>query len=240
MGFGYAYDPAGTRCTSGPTPGAQALLAVVLDAFVELRSLGIYNCRPVRGGTTLSLHGEGRAIDFGADPADRAAQNQGHLLAGVLVDQADALGVQEVIWHRRRWTSRSRRWTDYGGVNPHTDHVHVGLCWAAARSLTAVTVRAALRLRQPTTPPPPPPGGTTYMLPTLDLTRAHLSPVRHTSPVRKLQGLLLAHGYDLGGYSIDGVAGGITRSRVLRFQSAHRLPADAIVGPRTWRALIEQ
>lgn len=72
--------------------------------------------------------------------------------------------------------------------------------------------------------------------PTLDLRNAHLTPVRTTSPVRKLQGLLNAHSY---GTTIDGVAGAQTQNDVRRFQRDHELKRDTIVGPVTWRELIE-
>lgn len=53
-------------CTDGPTPGARALLAYWLEAYRPPgSSLGIFNCRTVRGGSTTSLHGEGRAVDLG-------------------------------------------------------------------------------------------------------------------------------------------------------------------------------
>lgn len=236
--FGYQYDRTGARCASGPQPGAVALMRVILDRFAHLNSLGIYNCRQVRGGTTLSLHGEGRAGDTGV-PATAAARAEGSFLAATLVATARQLGVQEVIWWRQRWASNTREWRPYTGVHPHTDHVHWGLCWEAARQLTAGQVLAAWG--QPAPRPPAPPSPPTregyHVPPTLDLRNAARVPVRHTSPVRKLQGLLLAHGYTA--VRVDGVAGPTTQLTVVSFQRTHRLAADAIVGARTWRALIE-
>lgn len=130
MGFGYQYDPAGTVCTGGPMPGTVALAELCRARWPELTDLGIYNCRAVRGGSSLSLHGEGRAADLGT-PSPQATE-QGHECAAWLVANAEALGVQEVIWHRRRWASNTRAWRSYGGLDPHTSHVHVGLCRAAA------------------------------------------------------------------------------------------------------------
>lgn len=37
----------------------------------------------------------------------------------------------------------------------------------------------------------------------------------------------------------DGAGGVLTRAVLLDFQAAHSLAADAIVGPLTWRALLE-
>jgi peptidoglycan hydrolase-like protein with peptidoglycan-binding domain len=58
---------------------------------------------------------------------------------------------------------------------------------------------------------------------------------------RKLQGLLVAHGYRLPGADcgIDGVFGSGTESAVRRYQQAHSLKNDGIVGRNTWRSLIE-
>lgn len=53
--------------------------------------------------------------------------------------------------------------------------------------------------------------------------------------VEYLQLALSRTGYSLG---IDGVFGRNTRRAVLAFQSANSLPADGIVGPRTWDALM--
>lgn len=151
MGYGYAYDVAGTKCTGEAEAGAIALKHGVLELEPWVRDLGIYNCRPPRGVTPgprvrVSLHGEGRAWDAGVEPHERA---RGDALAQLLVDHALELGIQQVIWYRRQWLSLAghRHWEPYNpgpGGSPHTDHVHVGLCWAAARSLTKADVLAAL------------------------------------------------------------------------------------------------
>ena len=54
-------------------------------------------------------------------------------------------------------------------------------------------------------------------------------------PVKSLQRLLRAHGYDL---EADGILGPITDGAVHAFQSANGVDVDGIVGPMTWPVLI--
>jgi peptidoglycan hydrolase-like protein with peptidoglycan-binding domain len=83
---------------------------------------------------------------------------------------------------------------------------------------------------------------------TLDLQNAATSPVTGRQ-VRTLQGLLNAwlrsadtppHVEPDPLLDLDGVAGRATRSIALRFQEARRLHADAVIGPKTWAALVER
>lgn len=126
------YDKTGTTCSGKAQPGAVALQELVLNRYPGSKSAGIYNCRPVRGGGRLSLHGEGRAVDI--RPLDKA---QGDTIAAWLLQNASALNVQEIIWYRKIWSAQhpNSGWRAYSGVNPHTDHVHVGLNWDGARGM---------------------------------------------------------------------------------------------------------
>ena len=66
MTYSFARWEGATNCTGGPSSGAAALLAwCQANRQPPGRSLGIYNCRSVRGSSTTSLHGEGRALDWG-------------------------------------------------------------------------------------------------------------------------------------------------------------------------------
>lgn len=120
-----------TRCTGGPQPGALALVAR-WTRDTRLPNYGIYNCRAVRGGTTRSLHSEGRAADLAAnahDPQQRAVMER---FVAWLIAHANELGVQYIIWNRRSWHC-SKGWRPYTGVSPHTDHAHVELRWSGAK-----------------------------------------------------------------------------------------------------------
>ena len=77
---------------------------------------------------------------------------------------------------------------------------------------------------------------------TLDLRDADARPVtgRH---VRNLQGLLNVwlRSFDedpMPLLDLDGVAGKHTAALAVRFQEAQGIAADAVVGPRSWSALI--
>jgi len=54
------------------------------------------------------------------------------------------------------------------------------------------------------------------------------------SEVKRLQGLLAAHGYPV---SADGVFGSGTESKVMHFQQSKGLGADGVVGAKTWAVL---
>lgn len=99
-------------------------------------NFGTYVCRQSTAGSSLSLHGEGRAGDVGL-PYRHA---NGYRIRDFLIANAERMGVQEVIWDRQIWTGNRPYLRAYSGPNPHTDHVHYGLCWWAARSLTINTL----------------------------------------------------------------------------------------------------
>ena len=134
-----------SNCTGTAAQGARHLLAWLLESYPGSRSLGIYNCRTVRGGSTTSLHGEGRAVDL--DP-DRTRGANGHAVGRSLVarlgEHGQRLGVQAVIYNREIWSQRSPEGRYYGGVHPHNDHLHIELTRAAGSNLTLATLRAVL------------------------------------------------------------------------------------------------
>src|SRR5699024_6910145 len=98
------------------------------------------NCRSVRGGSTTSLHGEGRAADFGIRPYSAP---WGWALAKALVAMSKELGIQLVIFDRRIWSSSYPHsgFRRYNGSHPHTDHIHCEFTWARARAGRAATAK---------------------------------------------------------------------------------------------------
>jgi hypothetical protein len=148
------YEPA-TRATDGPAPGARALMAWFLGNFAHQggTNLGIYNNRTVRGGSTKSLHAEGRAVDLGINP--HGAQ-YGTLLAERLRALSGELGIQCIIWNRQIWSGSypEAGWRRYSGTNPHLDHLHVELSKLAAANLTAEFIQRTVSPRHPGGPAP--------------------------------------------------------------------------------------
>lgn len=57
--------------------------------------------------------------------------------------------------------------------------------------------------------------------------------------VKTLQRLLLATGYNLGGYGADGSFGNATDKAVRAYQRANGLTADGSVGKKTWSKLLK-
>ena len=82
----------------------------------------------------------------------------------------------------------------------------------------------------------------------IDLRKAELQPVagKDVKTLHTLLNLFLTAG-DIGEdgspvapLTLDGTAGAQTRQAVLAFQTAAHLVTDAVVGPLTWKKLIEQ
>ncbi len=236
MSLYHGYQGA-VRCTAGPTPGARALMAWFLGAYAAQGGVntGIYNCRAVRGGTTTSLHGEGRAADLGIRPYSAA---YGTALAESLRLHSHELGIQLIIWNKRVWSGSypDAGWRPYTGVASHTDHLHVELGWYTARDnpLTVAHLNNVLRpAPKPAPMPTPAPAPGVRML---KLTTPHME----GADVRRVQEVL-ARWYSLGAGWADGDFGPATHDYVRRVQRSTPPPPvlddDGIVGPATLRKL---
>lgn len=155
MSFGYCYD-APTKCRGSCQPGVVNFRAGLKEVLPQFGSYGCLNCRSTRTGSTLSLHGEGRAEDVSTPIVNGVYHIPSNTKLGdCLVAAAEELGVQRVIgWGPRydgsigprEWDSRlgERYWEPYSGPL-HRDHNHVEFCWESALHLTKAQVVAALR-----------------------------------------------------------------------------------------------
>ena len=142
-----AYESAGSRCSGGPTAGARQLGDSIRAHFDHLMNLSvpgrgvqIYACRSVRGGGSLSQHAAGRAVDIFIPTLRGGTANneQGDVVAAWVVENAERIGVQAVIWDRTWWKASggSPRDRCYTGGHAHHDHIHIELNRAAGRAET--------------------------------------------------------------------------------------------------------
>lgn len=132
-------------CSTGPASGALALLAWLLETYPQGKSQGIFNCRDVRGSTSLSIHACGRAVDFWLPYVNGNANPIGHDIVRRVGEHGKRLGVQTAIFARQIWSARSPAGRAYTGVHPHNDHIHWELTPTAADRLTLATLRHVLK-----------------------------------------------------------------------------------------------
>lgn len=129
----------GAHCTSY-TAGAAELRRHILANFPGVDAIGGYSCRANSGNPSeTSVHGVGRALDIMIRPVGGGANSAvGDPIANWLVRNAEAIGVQYIIWNRMRWSGNRRpRVAPYTGPSPHIDHIHVELNLDGARRNTA-------------------------------------------------------------------------------------------------------
>ena len=161
-------SPAGahqaSNCTGTFLPGAQVLRQYLRDNFEGVISIGGYNCRPINHDPSMqtSVHGLRRALDIHVTCAGCEADNEtGDPVAHWLIEHAEEIGVQRIIWDASHWKAQGLEQTlTYGGGHPHNDHLHVELNLEGAYALTPWFAGAGPDIPpvpEPETPPEPPP-----------------------------------------------------------------------------------
>jgi hypothetical protein len=122
---------------SEPDPTTSGCLSPrMLHAYEEARLFGFTRYTSCFRNGDFGEHPTGRACDFAAQVSGFGGAAQGtdkaygDRLASFFVHNADALGVQYVIWYREIYIGGS--WSTYSGVcgDPscdHTNHVHVSV-----------------------------------------------------------------------------------------------------------------
>jgi hypothetical protein len=132
------YDPATSAEVDDTTscrPGAVALKEHA--ASKGIGNVGCLNKRPIRGTVNAwSVHAVGRAVDL-AECAELPAY------VDWLIENAEAFGVQYVIYRRRAWLNTLGKWLPYYGTDPHTSHAHVELTKHGAATLTVSLLEEA-------------------------------------------------------------------------------------------------
>jgi hypothetical protein len=140
---GWATYEYARKCTGGPKPGALALMAWIVKNYPKSKNWGIYRCSLIPGSSSMSVHGEGRALDVGYDPVKGKGNPDGYRLFAHIHQHAVELGVQGIIWDRHISTNRGDNRVYSGGTDEtsaHVNHLHIELTNEAARSLTAATI----------------------------------------------------------------------------------------------------
>lgn len=229
-----------SRCSSGPTPGARGAMAWFLGAYREEggRNLGIYNCRAVRGGSSTSIHGVGRAGDKGCPVTNDWSWNLAELLR---VNSAE-LGIQCIIHRRKIWSNSNcgAGWRNYTGVAAHFDHLHVELTPAAAARSEAETVALWNRILGDPSPIrdgqaiPAPVPSTPQVGAWREISMGSVSEIgTKGEQVRQDQANLIDTGFGVGAKGADGYWGNDAAGGCKRFQQAAGITADGECGPAT-------
>lgn len=129
----------GRNCSGRMLAGTRELGDYLVANFNGARSYQGYNCRQIRGSSGMSMHGTGRALDvFVPLDGGQADNDKGDAIAAYLIENAEQIGIQLVIWDRSIWSvSRATRHRSYGGAHAHHDHLHIELTPDASAKRTA-------------------------------------------------------------------------------------------------------
>ncbi len=201
------------QALGAPTPAyAQAspnlrLIAAELTQRFQMRNLGIYNRRPIRGGTAWSSHAFGAALDMRYDSLQFCEE----AVLPWLLANADRLGIQRVHHYaRNQYWQAGKGWVNrtpgQGG-----DWLHIEVHPTRWADSTPIADRL-----EPAPTAPKYPG----------------KPLKQGSTGKAVQAIQTRLGT-----TPDGKFGPVTDRLVRNFQTANRLTADGIVGPKTWVAL---
>lgn len=121
-----------TRTQLPIAPGTQLIRDHVVAQFGVRQTYMPGRSRVHLDDSRLDTHEAGVAIDFMV-PGDKA---KGDAIANYLLQNAEAMGVQYIVWSGNRWSAgqaAERRMAAYEGSVKHRDHPHVELSTAGAR-----------------------------------------------------------------------------------------------------------
>lgn len=130
-------------CQGTFTDGGAVLRDYLLAYFPQVDVIGGYACRPIVGNPSqTSVHATGRALDLMIrTTADSDADNDlGDPIAHWLIQNSEFIGIQFIIWDRTTWGAEreaGNKEREYGGPNPHIDHLHIELSTEAGAMQTA-------------------------------------------------------------------------------------------------------
>jgi peptidoglycan hydrolase-like protein with peptidoglycan-binding domain len=174
-----------------------------------LVNLGIYNHRPIRGGTAWSSHAFGAAADLGY--TDRHALD--NTVLPFLIVHSQELGIQRIHdYQRKRYWEAGKGW-----VNKSPGE---GFAWIHVETHVDdwendTPIEARLSTATPMPPARPYPG----------------KPVKRGATNNREDVKAIQH---VVGVIMDGKFGVVTEASVRNWQTLHDLKADGVVGPITW------
>jgi peptidoglycan hydrolase-like protein with peptidoglycan-binding domain len=220
---GFATLDQQSECDPTAKAGVLAFERMVRATYPDTGTDGIVRACNI-GGT--SEHKEGRAWDWKVSAYNKHQHAEADALFHWLfatdeLGNRDAiarrLGLMYVVWDRHIWRAydAAAGWQPYHGAEAHTDHVHFSFSRAGALKKTSFW-HATGRGR---------------------ITAAQLRAYGHTMVRRGASGTAVRVIQHALGVRATGRFGPVTQAAVVKFQRGHRLHADGVVGPMTWRAI---
>ena len=210
-----AYESPDATPFNAASPNLQALATYAKTTWA-MTNLGIYNRRPIRGGTAWSSHAYGAAVDLRYVKQDQLEA----VIIPWLIDNHETLGIQRIHHYRRQkyweagkgWVDRSPgQGDDWIHVETHPDRWH-----------DSTPIQSRLNGSQTASAAPSAPTGQKY--PGKPLKRGSKG-----QAVKTLQTAL--------GIGADGNFGPQTENKVKEYQATKALVVDGVVGPQTWASL---
>lgn len=230
----WSADPAG-RCL----PRTDLLRKFLAARYDGADQLGCYASRPVTGGSSPSVHRDGRAFDLGF-LRDEGQRQECFVF---LVDNAGALGVQMVLNYARTGSEGSGRYwrlaryrdenaPEFGSWSKTGHWLHVEI--HPSEALDSTPIAQLLGIEEPSPAPPHP---TDRKEITVNVTLEQVRRGDRGGFVKKAQSIMNANfGQDI---SADGIFGPRTDQAVRNVQTFFSLEVDGICGPKTWTTLLE-
>lgn len=120
-------------CYGGISPGTDLFRQYLYLYFPQTYLVGGYSCRPIVGNESqMSVHATGRALDIMIHTVDgdEADNDLGDPIGNWLIENAEAIGIQYIIWDLYTWGAArdpGQKGKPYGGLHPHHDHLHIEL-----------------------------------------------------------------------------------------------------------------
>jgi hypothetical protein len=129
------------QCQPGAVALSQAMERLYPSLFNMEGPYGCYNYRNVTGGSTPSVHGEGRALDVGNAINGQVIPDLkllNHNLTRRLAANYETIGIQLIIFDAETFHCERGFWRSFtsGNGGLHRDHAHIELTWEAAKNLT--------------------------------------------------------------------------------------------------------